>query len=325
MKLPPLNALRMFDAVARLGGIRPAAQALFVTPAAVTQQVKLLERALGVALLQREGRGVVLTDAGRRLHAGTARALRTIAEAADEVRPRARRLRVTTVASFAVRWLVPRLQRFMERCPDVDVQVEADGRLAELGGGDWDLAIREGQGRYAGTESALLFALDVVPVCAPAYAKRLFGGKPAAARGWAKARLLHEVGHPWWPGWLERAGIAGVDTASGLHFSHTVMVIAAALDGQGIALVPPPYVEAELAAGALVVLDPRPYETGVGLHVVWPTGRGAPALSAEAQAFREWVLAEAAVRRTARGAAAIPAGRTTALLPKARPAPRSPR
>lgn len=328
MKLPPLNALRMFDAVARLGGIRPAAEALFVTPAAVTQQVKLLERALGVALLQRQGRNVVLTEAGRRLHAGTARALRTIAEAADEVRPRARRVRVTTVASFAVRWLVPRLQRFMDRCPDVDVQVEADGRLNDLGAGDWDLAIREGQGHYAGTESALLFALDVVPVCAPAYAKRLFGAKggtAGAARGWTKARLLHEVGHPWWPGWLERAGVTGIDTGSGLHFSHTVMVITAALDGQGVALVPPPYVEAELAAGTLVALDNRPYETGVGLHVLWPTGRGAPALSAEALQFRDWVLAEAAVRRTARGAAAIPAARTRSAPPKVRPAPRSPR
>jgi LysR family glycine cleavage system transcriptional activator len=109
VKLPPLNALRAFDSVARLGGVRLAAQALHVTPAAVTQQVKLLERSLGVALLRREGRGIELTDAGHRLHAGTARHLRAIAHAADELRPQGRRVRVSTVPSFAVRWLVPRL------------------------------------------------------------------------------------------------------------------------------------------------------------------------------------------------------------------------
>ena len=91
MKLPPLNALRAFDAVARLGGVRLAAQALHVTPAAVTQQVKLLERSLDVPLLRREGRGIQLTDAGHRLHAGTTRHLRAIAQAAEELRPQARR------------------------------------------------------------------------------------------------------------------------------------------------------------------------------------------------------------------------------------------
>ncbi|NRF72131.1 LysR family transcriptional regulator [Aquincola sp. S2] len=327
MKLPPLHALRMFDAVARLGGIRAAAETLFVTPAAVTQQVKQLERSLGVPLLQRQGRSVVLTEAGRQLHLGTTRHLHAIAEAAEQVRPREQRVRITTVASFAVRWLVPRLQRFMDRCPDVDVQVDADHRLLDLGSGDWDLAIREGQGRYPGTEAERLFGLEVVPVCAPAYAKRHF--KQGPARGWPRARLLHEVGHPWWPGWLERAGVAGIDTGSGLHFSHTVMVIAAALDGQGVALVPPPFIQDELAEGRLCVLDAQPYETGVGMYVVWPAGRG-PGLSAEALQFRDWVLAEARgatapVRRTARAPAAIPADRTPRAATTAAAARRSPR
>ena len=136
MKAPPLHALRCFDAVARLGGVRLAAEALFVTPAAVTQQVKLLERSLGVTLLQRDGRHVSLTDAGRRLHQGTARHLKAIAQAADLVRPRPRCVRVTTVPSFAVRWLVPRLKGFTERHPGIEVQVEIvalePGKVYEL-------------------------------------------------------------------------------------------------------------------------------------------------------------------------------------------------
>lgn len=291
MKLPPLNALRAFDAVARLGGVRLAAQSLHVTPAAVTQQVKLLERSLDVPLLRREGRGVQLTDAGHRLHAGTSRHLRAIAQAADELRPQGRRVRVSTVPSFAVRWLVPRLKHFTALHPEVQIEVGADPRVVNLDDGDYDLAIREGLGRYPGTETRLLLPLHVLPVCTPAYRRRVFGRAPA--RGWPKARLLHEVGHGWWTPWLAQAGVSGVDVASGLHFSHTVMTIAAALDDQGVALVPPIFVEEELADGRLVAVDRQPYVTGFGWYLAWSASR-AQALSPSALLFRDWLMAEGA-------------------------------
>ena len=331
MKLPPLNALRAFDAVARLGGVRLAAQALHVTPAAVTQQVKLLERSLDVALLRREGRGIQLTEAGRRLHAGTARHLRAIAQAADDLRPQGRRVRVSTVPSFAVRWLVPRLKHFTALHPEVQIEVGADPRVVNLDDGEYDLAIREGLGRYPGTETRLLLPLQVLPVCTPAYLRRVFGrtdGRTdgrigghtvghAPARGWPKARLLHEVGHGWWAPWLEQAGVGGVDVASGLHFSHTVMTIAAALDEQGVALVPPIFVEEELADGRLVAVDPRPYVTGFGWYLAWSTAR-ADALSPSALLFRDWLLAEG-VSAGAEAAAAKSQGTVSRPVKSPRP------
>jgi LysR family glycine cleavage system transcriptional activator len=289
MKLPPLNALRAFDAVARLGGVRLAAQSLHVTAAAVTQQVKLLERSLGVALLRREGRGVELTDAGHRLHAGTARHLRAIAHAADELRPQGRRVRVSTVPSFAVRWLVPRLKHFTALHPEVQIEVGADPRVINLDDREYDLAIREGLGRYPGAETRLLLPLHVLPVCTPGYLRRVFGRVPA--RGWPKARLLHEVDHAWWAPWLDQAGISGVDVASGLHFSHTVMAIAAALDEQGVALVPRVFIEDELADGRLVAVDAKPYVTGIGFYLAWSVAR-AGTLSPSAVLFRDWLLGE---------------------------------
>jgi LysR family glycine cleavage system transcriptional activator len=297
MKLPPLNALRAFDAVARLGGVRLAAQSLHVTPAAVTQQVKLLERSLGVALLQREGRGVQLTAAGHRLHAGTARHLHAIAQAADELRPQARRVRVSTVPSFAVRWLVPRLKRFTALHPEVQIEVGADPRVVNLDAGEYDLAIREGLGRYPGTETRLLLPLHVLPVCTPAYRRRVFGRAPA--RGWPQARLLHEVNYDWWAPWLAQAGVKGVDVASGLHFSHAVMAIAAALDDQGVAMVPRIFVEEELDDGRLVAVDPQVYVTGLGLYVAWSAARAA-ALSPAAVLFRDWLMTEGAAPRPER-------------------------
>src|SRR5688572_5701367 len=297
MKLPPLHALRCFDAVARLGGVRLAAEALFVTPAAVTQQVKLLERALGISLLRRDGRHVALTDAGLRLHQGTTRHLKAIAQAADGMRPQPHRVRVTTVPSFAVRWLVPRLKGFTDRHPGIEVQVHADPQLADLDQGDWDLAIREGRGQYPGTESRPLLTLEALPVCSPAYAKQTFGNLPTKA--WAKARLLHEAAYRWWPPWLAQAGVRGVDASRGLHFSHTAMAIAAARDGQGVALVPTAFVANEIEDGTLVVPLRQTYVTGVELYVVWPTAAD-HRLSVEASSFRDWVLDEAAARTVRR-------------------------
>ena len=335
MKLPPLNALRAFDAVARLGGVRLAAQALHVTPAAVTQQVKLLERSLDVPLLRREGRGVQLTDAGHRLHAGTTRHLRAIGQAADELRPPGRRVRVSTVPSFAVRWLVPRLKHFTALHPEVQIEVGADPRVVNLDDGEYDLAIREGLGRYPGTETRLLLPLHALPVCTPGYRRRVFGRAAghalvgaAAARGWAKARLLHEVGHGWWAPWLAQAGIQGVDVASGLHFSHTVMTIAAALDDQGVALVPRIFVEEELADGRLVAVDATPYVTGVGLYLAWSVAR-AQSLSPAARLFRDWLISEgaaaAAVAEACEAAPAVARATGAARAAAAGPAVRSPR
>lgn len=302
MKLPPLNALRAFDAVARLGGVRLAAESLFVTPGAVSQQIKLLEKDLGVALFEKKGRLVALTEAGQSLHANTSKHLRAIALAAQNVRPRPSTVCVTTVPSFAVCWLVPRLKSFTAAHADVEVRIEAHSALADLAAGPWDMAIREGHGQYPGTVSQLLFDITLVAVASPAYARRLFG---RGGGGWPKARLLHVAEHPWWRQWADAMGDAGMDLDGGLYFSHTVMVMSAAVDGQGIALVPDLFVDDALANGSLVRVDKRQIPAGSGLHLVWSSAREST-LPPAVKRFRDWVVGEAAMHRRSLASPAAP-------------------
>src|SRR6186713_1820689 len=173
MRLPPLNAVRAFDAVARLGSVRAAADELAVTPAAVSQQLRVLEAHLGLALTQREGRGIALTDSGRSWHGEIARHLRAIAQAAERVRPGRRVVQVTVVPSFGSRWLVPRLHKFTAREPEIEVRIDASPVLADLARDSFDLAIREGSGVYPEAESLCLFTLEFLPLASPAVAKSL--------------------------------------------------------------------------------------------------------------------------------------------------------
>jgi LysR family glycine cleavage system transcriptional activator len=288
MKMPPLNALRAFDAVARHGSVRLAAAELFVTPAAVSQQVRQLEQHLNLRLFERRGRRIELSDAGRSFHLDTSRHLLAIAAAAERARP-AKHVRVTSVPSFAARWLVPRLPSFTSKHPGTEVRVDASPTLVDLPNSDFDLAFREGLGKYRGTESRRLFDLDVVPVAHPAYVKSMLGKRGG---GWKDACLLHETIYThWWQQWLEAAGIDGVDASRGLYFSHTMLTLAAAVQRQGIALAPRFMVQDDLDAGVLRVVDERELVTPAGYYVVWPSHAN---LSATASAFREWVIDEAA-------------------------------
>jgi LysR family glycine cleavage system transcriptional activator len=287
MKMPPLNALRAFDAVARHGSVRLAAAELFVTPAAVSQQVRQLEQHLDLRLFERRGRRIELSEAGRSFHLDTSRHLLAISAAAERARP-TKDVRVTSVPSFAARWLVPRLPSFTSRHPGIEVRIDASPQLVDLPNSDFDLAFREGLGKYRGTESRRLFELNVVPVAHPAYVKTLFGKR---GRGWRDACLLHETMYNWWPQWLEAAGIEGVDTARGLYFSHTMLALAAAMQRQGVALAPRFMVQDDLEGRALQVIDERELVTPAGYYVVWPSHANLPAT---ASAFRDWVVDEAA-------------------------------
>lgn len=307
MRLPPLNAVRAFDAVARLGSVRAAADELAVTPAAVSQQLRVLESHLGIALTQRHGRGLVLTDSGRTWHGEIARHLRAIALAAERVRPGRRVVQVTVVQSFGSRWLVPRLTRFTAREPEIEVRIDASPVLADLARDPFDLAIREGSGVYPEAESVRLFPLEFVPVASPAVAKSL--RRRGGGIDWGRARLLHEVTYDYWPDWIAMAGVTGIDVARGLFFSHTMMALDAASEGQGVALAPPPFAERELAGGALVVLDAHAYAPGTGVHLAWPR-RGLRTLSPAATAFRDWVIEEA--QAASAPARKVPRGRRRA-------------
>jgi len=293
VRLPPLNAVRAFDAVARLGSVRAAADELAVTPAAVSQQLRVLEAHLGLALTQRQGRGLALTDSGRTWHGEIARHLRAIALAAERVRPGRRVVQVTVVQSFGSRWLMPRLTKFTAREPEIEVRIDASPVLADFARDPFDLAIREGRGNYD-TELVRLFELAFYPVASPKVARTI--RRRNGTLDWSRARLLHEVSYDYWPDWISMAEADDVDVARGLFFSHTMLALDAAVEGQGVALAPPPLAERELARGALEVIDNRPFVPGTGIYLCWPR-RQLRSLSNAATAFRDWVIEEAKVTR----------------------------
>jgi LysR family transcriptional regulator, glycine cleavage system transcriptional activator len=299
-RLPPLNALRAFDAVARLGSVKDAARELFVTPAAVSQQLKALESALGVRLLKRAVREVSLTDDGHVYHQATTKHLRAIAQATARMRPGKQVVNVTTVPSFATLWLVPRMQRFTQTYPMVEVRVEASPAVSRLQQEGFDLAVREGGGDYPGLHSRRLFEAHAIPVATPALAKPL-RAKEAALRdaAWAAVRLIHESFYgELWGEWLAARGIEGVDATRGLHFSHTMLALAAAKQGQGVALAPPFLVDDELRAGNLVVVDSLQARTPYGYYAVWPDENTTP-LPDAARLFLDWMVEEAAAHSQA--------------------------
>jgi LysR family glycine cleavage system transcriptional activator len=293
VRLPPLNAVRAFDAVARLGSVRAAADELAVTPAAVSQQLRVLEAHLGLALTQRQGRGITLTDSGRTWHGEIARHLRAIGLAAERVRPGRRVVQVTVVQSFGSRWLMPRLYKFTAREPEIEVRIDASPVLADFARDPFDLAIREGRGNYD-TEVVRLFELRFYPVGSPQVARRMW--RRNGTLDWSRVRLLHEVSYDYWPDWINLAGVCDVDVARGLFFSHTMLALDAAVEGQGVALSPPPLAERELARGALEVIDPRPFVPGTGIYLCWPR-RQMRSLSKAATAFRDWLIEEAKATR----------------------------
>ena len=291
MRLPPLNAVRAFDAVARLGSVRAAAEELAVTPAAVSQQLRVLEANLGLALTQRDGRGIALTEAGRGWHGEIARHLRAIAVAAERVRPGRRVVQVSVVPSFGSRWLMPRLPLFTAQQPEIEVRIDATATLVDLTRDPVDLAIREGTGVYPETESVQLFPLEILALASPSYLRML--KDRGRTVDWTRARLLHEVTLNFWPDWLAAMGIEGVDVARGLFFSHTMMTLDAAVDGQGVTLAPRCLAERELRRKQLVQVDARSYLPGRGYYLAWAR-RSLRAMSPAAVTFRDWVLAEAA-------------------------------
>lgn len=305
MRLPPLNAVRAFDAVARLGSVRAAADELAVTPAAVSQQLRVLEAHLGIALTQREGRGLTLTESGRAWHSEIARHLRAIALAAERVRPGRRVVQVTVVPSFGSRWLVPRLPLFTAREPEIEVRIDAGPALADLARDPFDLAIREGGGVYPEAETECLFPLELFPVASPPYAKQLKG--KGQAIDWTRARILHEVNFDYWPDWCALVGRSDIDISRGMFFSHTMLALDAAIDGQGVALAPRFLAERELARGTLVLVDPRGYTTGTGIYLAWPR-RSVRTLSPAAAAFRDWLIDEARAATVAAAAVGDGAG-----------------
>jgi len=234
--LPPLGALHAFEAAARLLSFKEAAAELHVTPGAVSQQIKLLEDRLGVALFQRRARAIQLTEAGRLLLTPTQRAFRLLADAVVRLRESdgSKVLTVSMLPSFAAHWFVPRLGAFRARHPQIDVRISATSLLADLERDDVDVAIRFGLGRYPGLHVEHVLTEALTPVCSPALLK---GPVPLKKlEDLARHTLLHDDERQEWPMWLKAAGVKGVDAKGGPSFSLWDLALQAAVAGQGVAL-----------------------------------------------------------------------------------------
>jgi LysR family glycine cleavage system transcriptional activator len=284
-RLPPLAALKAFEAAARLGSFSRAAEETYVTHGAVSHQVKALEELVGVPLFARNGRRVALTAEGKALAERVRAALRDIGDAIDSAgrRDRGNMLTVSMLPSFAARWLMPRLGRFMEQYPDISVNVHASLALVDFAREGVDMAVRFGRGGWPNVEAEKFMDDQRFPVASP----RLNRGKlPTRPAELAKYRLLSTDDEPWAP-WFKAAGV-NLPEPKGPMFNDAAMMVQAAVDGRGIAYARRSITEGDLAAGNLVRLFDIAVKSEGSYYLVWPKGKP----PAKVLAFRDWMMAE---------------------------------
>ncbi|GAB5095715.1 transcriptional regulator GcvA [Caballeronia sp. HLA56] len=255
-RLPPLNALRNFEAVARHGSFAAAAADLHVTHWAVGKQIRLLEDWFGVPLFERRARGVQLTDEGAALLNDVSSAFERLTRGAvrlrhDEFTRRVSGVvRVNALASFALCWLLPRLADFQARFPDIDVRLSTTSRKLRYIGDAFDIGIRSGHEQGAGVVSRSLMADVRLPVCSPALLRQRPIASVADLRHHA---LLHSAStRTSWSSWLKEAGAADLRAARHVEFEHTFLQLAAAAEGLGVALASLPLIGRDIAEGRLV-------------------------------------------------------------------------
>lgn len=289
LRLPPMQALRAFEAAARERSLTKAAASLHVTHGAISHQIKSLERDLDVRLVERAGRGIRLTDEGERFASRVRAAFAELAAAVNEIAVRAnpRKLRVSTLPSFAARWLLPRVGRFIAAHPDIDLEVQASESVVDFQRDDTDVAIRYGHGSWLGIAAEHLFDDGYFPVCSPRLAE---GRLPARPADLASYTLLRATDEPWKP-WFEAAGLDWPEPQRGHVFNDSSHMIQAAAEGQGIALTRKRLLGNDLRNGVLVrlfdieVAAPRRY------YLVYPPRiADTPKLAA----FRQWLRDEIA-------------------------------
>lgn len=287
-RLPSLPALRVFEAAARHLSFTKAAQELNVTQAAVSHQVRALEEQLGLALFRRTTRRLALTREGQRLQPAASEAFEILRRALADIGRGEQVLSITTTPSFGARWLAPRLGRFAERHPEIELSIRHTQTVLDLSREGLDLAIRWGKGRWPGVESEMIGPAMRIVVGAPDYIRRLGLKKPADI---AKATLLHDETREDWTEWLL---VAGLDTAlarKGITLDDDNALQQAALSAQGLALVPPSLAAVDMEAGRLASPFELALADGYGFYLVHERGaRSRPKIAA----FRDFVCEEMA-------------------------------
>jgi LysR family transcriptional regulator, glycine cleavage system transcriptional activator len=291
-RMPPLNALRAFEAAARRLSIKSAAEELSVTPGAVSQLIKSLEARLGVALFLRINRGLALSEAGRSYFPPVRNAFRQIAEASQRVTAASEGgvLALSVAPFFAAAWLIPRLATFQSVHPEIDVALQATNALTDFSQGDVDLAVRHGLGKYPGLVSERILAVAILPVASPALvAARGLPEDPAAIARWPQA---HDAERQAWHAWLQSRGVDDIGAPRGPSFDDPSLLLSAVRAGQGAGLFPAAMVAEDLASGRLVKLADATQIDDFAYYLVYPE---AHRKRAKVAAFRAWIL-EAARR-----------------------------
>ncbi|RCS22636.1 transcriptional regulator GcvA [Phyllobacterium salinisoli] len=289
-KLPPLNALRAFEATARHLSVKIAAEELCVTPGAVSQMIKALELNLGARLFHRMHRGLSLTEAGQNYLPPVRNAFRQIAEATRRIETVTDTglLTVSITPFFAAAWLVPRLNAFQAAYPDIDLQIVTSNALVDFSRETVDIAVRHGLGRYPGLCSDRVVAVEIVPVAAPALTAQLgIPGSPAELTHWPH---VHDTERKGWHLWFAAQEIAVIGSPRGPSFDDSGLLLKAVLAGQGAGLLPAAMVASELAEGRLVKLADVLMLEDFAYYLVYPERfRDRPKITA----FRQWILNEA--------------------------------
>lgn len=285
-----LLALQAFDAAVRLGSFKDAAEALHLTPSAISHRIRNLERAVGSALFVRAHRTVRVTPVGRALAAATGRAFNELVRATAPLAGREanRRLRLSVSPLFATAWLLPRVAAFMARHPGIELVIENSVGPIDLENESFDAAVRVGDGAWPNLVSQHLLDLHAVPVAAPSFAQRLKLRRPTDM---ARVPMIHVVSFPLaWPLWLERAGAGTAKAKQAVWVDSFEAALQLAERGAGVALGLAPLFADREAAGALC----RPVATTMPTGAYWLLHRPEEAGNAALRTFKRWLLAELA-------------------------------
>jgi LysR family glycine cleavage system transcriptional activator len=302
-RLPPLIAVRYFEAAARQLSFTKAAQELHVTHSAISHQIKALEEWLGVPLFRRLNRSIVLTEAGQAYVRPVREALEKLGDASRALKSREQSgtLTVSVMPSFAAKFLVPRLGGFRHAHPEIDVRISASERLVDFAREDVDVAVRYGRGNWPGVRIDRLVRENLIAVCSPRLRRGPVPLKTPADL--LKHTLMHDTDWPesMWARWLAAAGVKVQQLKPALSFNYSNLMIQAAIDGLGVALSEEALVRDDLATGRLI----KPFDVDMpseyAHYVVSPE---ATADRPKVAAFRNWLLTEMCERTAAEGAAA---------------------
>ncbi len=288
-KLPPLGALRAFEATARCGTMTKAGEELCVTQVAISRQVALLEKSLRTSLFERGGKRLQLTPSGEVLFLTLTRMFRELHNISEDIGSQSERrvLKICGYSNFTMRWLIPRLKDFHSRYPTIDIRLTSSLENVDFERTDFDAAIRSGEGNWPHCQAVELAPIELVPVCNPEIASAIAA---MGTKALEHTTLLHSVARPNdWSAWMKAAGVVGADPYAGIKFDNGSLAYEAAIEGVGVAIAQKILVLDDVRRGRLVLPFEQAVSSGESYWFVWPEARRSSKLAA----FRDWLHATA--------------------------------